>query len=551
MSATAGVKNTVRERRSLLGLATSHPYISIMGVSLAVRLVTALFFTQPGYMDAYYYYMVAANLHDGAGLTENFIWNYLYIPDAVVHPGNLYWMPLTSIVIWLSFSVFGVSFFASQVPFIILSSVLVAMGYYVGNDIFNSRRYAWGIAGFMLLTAVYFPYWVVPDNTCLFAVTSLAALIFAYKALRGSVYSYAATGFFVALSYLTRADALLLLGAIGLAGLIALWQDRRTGQMGRTIGGLFLMVAVLVICISPWLARNLMVTGSPLQPGTSKAIFLREYNDLFTYVQPLNLAYYLNQFNPSPNWGWWPIVFSKLQALGYNLLLVGRPTFFAGAPLLAIGLICRQRGIPGMKPLWKERDYLPFICYGLALYFLLSLIFTFPSTRGSVMHSSGGLLPFIFGAMIAGLDIVVGWAGKIARPKAEQGRRMFYTFALLLAAFALSLGFMVKMQVEWNDHYYNYSAISRWFADNGLSNRVVMIVDPPGFEYASGQRSIAVTADPVETDLAVAKKYGASYLVVEKARPSVLDGLYKEKKHPSLALRAEIKDAQIYEILPR
>src|SRR3990172_5948547 len=84
----------------------------------------ALLVRQPGYMDAYYYYHVATNLASGHGLVENFIWNYLSPPDAIVHPSNLYWMPLTSLVAAPFLTLFGESFRAAQVPFILIGATV-------------------------------------------------------------------------------------------------------------------------------------------------------------------------------------------------------------------------------------------------------------------------------------------------------------------------------------------------------------------------------------------------------------------------------------------
>src|SRR3990172_3780899 len=72
--------------------------------SLAILSLSALLFTQPGYMDAYYYHHVAWNVATGRGLVEDYVWNYLPPPETVSHPSNLYWMPLTSLAIVPFFS---------------------------------------------------------------------------------------------------------------------------------------------------------------------------------------------------------------------------------------------------------------------------------------------------------------------------------------------------------------------------------------------------------------------------------------------------------------
>ncbi|MCL5257124.1 MAG: hypothetical protein M1319_04935, partial [Chloroflexi bacterium] len=194
--------------------------------------------------------------------------------------------------------------------------------------------------------------------------------------------------------------------AVIAAGALAAWAkptpglEAPDGRWKRLLQGLTIMVATFAVGISPWLVRDWLVAGTPLPPGASKTIFLREYNDIFNYSRTLNLNYYLNMANFSPTWGLRPLIMSKISALASNLLLIGRPTFFALAPLFVIGMLYRNANRHSI-PLWRRMEYLPFLCYAVVLYLAMSLLFTFPSPRGSVMHSSGGLIPFVVGAVVA------------------------------------------------------------------------------------------------------------------------------------------------------
>ncbi|MCL5257125.1 MAG: hypothetical protein M1319_04940, partial [Chloroflexi bacterium] len=106
----------------------------------------------------------------------------------------------------------------------------------------------------------------------------------------------------------------------------------------------------------------------------------------------------------------------------------------------------------------------------------------------------------------------------------------------LHASVLLSIGFTARMSSTWDEHLDKYQAIGQWFEDKGLASQTVMIVDPPGYYYATGQRSIVLSNDPVETDIALAAKYGAKYLVLEEARPDALTALYEEQSYPDLLL---------------
>src|SRR5437868_4378732 len=79
----------------------------LLVVGVAVNALAAQWVTQPGYTDAYYYFGGAAQLAQGRGFTEPYLWTYLAAGDAPAvapapgtqrWPSHMYWMPLTSIV---------------------------------------------------------------------------------------------------------------------------------------------------------------------------------------------------------------------------------------------------------------------------------------------------------------------------------------------------------------------------------------------------------------------------------------------------------------------
>src|SRR2546429_4989891 len=115
--------------------------IILLGISLILQIVIAAVVSQPGRGDAAYYFDVAKNLASGHGFTEDVIFTYLTPAKSVVHPSNLYWMPLTSIIIAPFLALFGTSWRVAQIPIILLSTSLPLLAYWIGRDIFQSRRY--------------------------------------------------------------------------------------------------------------------------------------------------------------------------------------------------------------------------------------------------------------------------------------------------------------------------------------------------------------------------------------------------------------------------
>ena len=146
------------------------------GLALGVRAASAWFESQPGYMDAAYYFDVAASLARGTGLTENFIWNYLSHPTALPQPSNAYWMPLTSFVVapflWLG----GDSYRAAQVPMVLLSALLVPLTYALSLKLFRRKDWALVSAVLMLASSFYAAFWPAVDSFALYALLGTGVL---------------------------------------------------------------------------------------------------------------------------------------------------------------------------------------------------------------------------------------------------------------------------------------------------------------------------------------------------------------------------------------
>ena len=151
----------------------------IFALALLVRVIAALPQAQPNYMDAAYYSVGGQRLVQGFGFNDPYVWNYLDHPASLPHPSHLYWMPLPSILVAVSESIFGVSYRAAQLPFILLSAFLPLITFAVAWRITHSRRAAWIGALLTIFSGFYLPYWGVPESFAPFAVFGSLAIYLA------------------------------------------------------------------------------------------------------------------------------------------------------------------------------------------------------------------------------------------------------------------------------------------------------------------------------------------------------------------------------------
>ena len=517
----------------------------LFAIGLAVRVLAMLPVAHPGYMDAAYSYDVALNLAHGGGLNEPFLWNYLDLPAGIPHPSHLYWMPLPTLLAWLGIALFGQSYRAAQIPFIVLSALLPVISYWVARQATRRRFYGW-VAGLLtVFSGFYVVYWGHADNFAPFALAGSLCLIAGWKGLsllalpKGlqssgaaangrplrvanpqgprAFYWTLAAGVLAGLAHLSRADGALLLAVVALFLALRLRRATRMALIGLAGLGVGYLAVML-----PWFVRSWVVAGTPLTTVGAQTMWLTSYDDLFSYGRELSLSTYLA-------WGWDNILRSKLQALWLNAqtaVAVLGMVFLA--PLAWIGG-WRLRGNVFSRLVGS---------YGALLFLAMTCVFTFPGPRGGLFHSGGALLPFIYAASLAGLDTVVEWASARRRTwNPAMARQVFAAGLVGLAVLVSGLVYYpgVVASTRWRQPDAAYTRLAGWLAAQGEPDAIVMVNDPPGYWYAANMRSIVAPSEPPEATLAAADRYGARYLVLDANRPAPLAALYVgEATHPRL-----------------
>jgi hypothetical protein len=497
--------------------------------ALLVRAVTAYTLQHGGYLDAFYYYHLAVNMAEGRGLTESVIWNYLDNPQSLPRPGNLYWMPLTNIIAWAGIAAGGTlmdTWRAAQAPFVLLSSLLPPLAAWISWR--EWRRVDWALQSglLVLFSGVYFVHWVVTDNFTPFALAVALALIAPWRAQveRRAIW-WAVAGNGAALSHLSRVDGVLLVPMIAL--LIAFHAHGLPGNPRQRIvafaraGGAAALGYLIIM--APWWIRNVWIAGTPFPGAGLQTLWLREYEQIFSYDANLTLASYLE-------WGAGPILQSKLASLFLSaMILLGAAQIFL-APFILIMLPEAAR-----RPLFR-----PFLLYAALLALAMPLLFTFPAIRGSLFHSAAALVPWMMALAPPGIDRVVSLIAARRRAwNASQATRIFgggsVALAALITLYIYASALWIPpgpgaVQPLWNDRTRLYEEVETWLRQIGTSpDERIFTIDPAAYHVSSGRPSLVIPVEGPETLALAAGDWDTRWLLLDRDHPASYREMYEDQ----------------------
>lgn len=502
----------------------------IILLGLIVQAFWALRLEHPAYFDAYYYTTNAQRLAGGYGFTEEIVWQYLDRPQGLPTPSHTYWMPLTSMIAAAGYALSD-SFRAAQAPFWLMAGLLPLLGYTISWQLFRKRRQARVAALFTMAGGYYTAYWVQPTTFVLFAWVGggcLFALAMARRAAQsGEGHSrwWLLAGLAAGLAHLTRADGLLILGVAGLMWLLQARDQWREESAVPWRSGVLLGAGYFLV-MAPWLYRTWSVTGQPLSTVGSQTVFLTVYDDVFSYGRQFDLQQYLA-------WGWRNILMSKLEAIWLAL-----QTYIVVIGLTVFSFFAVQAWVVSRRRAAGQRYLQPATWYAVILFVAMTLIFTFPGQRGSLLHSSTALWSWAMGLVPAGIEYSVDWiAARRPRWRPETAKRFFH-MSFVLMAFVISVAVASEQPLRRE-----LAMLYREVGDILPQDAVVMTGDPPGLHYHTGLAAIATPNEPPQGMLRAARKFGATYLLVDPDMPAPLNALYEgEDRSVALELLQDFGD---------
>jgi hypothetical protein len=487
-------------------------------MALLVVLVIVALQPVPGYMDAAYYYAGGKQLASGHGFSDPFLWNYLDHPQGLPHPSNSYWNPLASIVAAGGMALTGkINFLSARIGFILMAALAPLIVAALAFRISHKRSLAL-LAGLLtIFSGYYLPFIVTTDNYSLFMlVGALYFLLLDKLTIPKSIL----LGILAGALNLARGDGILWLPLTLLAVAVLAYRQAAAGSLGTRLrwaasnGALALLGYLLVM--GAWFARNLVVFGAAMPPGTGYVLWMTSYNQIFSFTPEL---YTFHSWLAS---GLQAILKVRVSAIWQNL---GTAFFAEGniflAPLIILGV-------------WKDRHSLRVqlgVLGWLGMLLAESLLFPFASVSGGFFHAGTAFQPLWFALAPLGLDVFLARISKNNKKVAQLSR---LSPAILMIIMVFFSAMLVKIRVVdsgWNEGEYMYQKADQFLvAQKALPDAIVMVRNPPAYFVMTGRQAIVVPDGDVQALLAVSRKYNASYVILEPTESS--SPLYDLYEHP-------------------
>jgi hypothetical protein len=507
----------------------------VFGLALAFGIASLQ--KQPGYLDSDYYFAGGLQLVRGKGFSEPFLWNYLDNPTGLPHPSHTYWYPLASILAAVSMYLTGQhTYMAARLIFILIAACVPPLTAYLAYEITGRRALALTSGLLAVFSVYYLPFVPVTDNYGTYMLLGGSILALANKE---NWWASLLMGVLAGLMNLARSDGLLWLG---LVGLLPLWRAAGTDTTAKEKFRSFVFSGVLVVfgylsIMGPWYARNIITFGSPMPPGGGRVLWLTNYNDTFAFpADRVNMSAWLEA-------GWGAALKVRLGALRTNLL----NAFAAQGGILLFPFI-----LIGYWHLRREVRAKLAATGWVLLLLVMTLVFPFAGARGSFYHAGAAFQSFWWVLAPIGLDNLVGTLYRRRILTATHAGTVFQGFLVVISILLSVVIVQVRiLQPGWQPEEELYVKVEQALVAQGASPGEIAIVrNPAGYYIVSGRSTLAMPPGGPAVILALAKRYDASYFVLEPG--GVLEDyqqLYEQYDvTPALEYRGEVDGARIYAI---
>jgi hypothetical protein len=502
----------------------------------------AFFQDTPGYMDADYYFAGGLQLASGKGFTEPYLWNYLDDPVGLPHPSHVYWMPLASILAAIGMVLAGQkTWLAGRMGFLVIAGFIPVITASLAFSFSRNRTLAM-VSGLLAIFSGFYAAYVPVTDT--FGIYMVLGGIFLLLAHSKNPWRGFALGVIAGLMHLSRADGIVWLLISFLAVILIPIDNNDQPKPLMNILPILICLAGYILIMATWFIRNKVVLGTFLAPGGESLLWLTSYNQMFLYPPGLiNFETWVEK-------GLTEAIQVRLWAVNMNLqnTIATQGSIFL-LPLVLIG---------GWKMRKDKRIWIAILTWAGYLL-LMSIIFPFAGARGGFLHSCAALQPVWWALAPLGLVGLVEWVGSKRGWIIAQATRVFLGGIVGMAILFTGLILAGKLfnPVDggriWDVEQELYVKTNQIITDsNPTQNPIVIVANPPGFYLASGKWAIAIPDGDEKTTLSVAKRYQASFLILESnSFPAGLIDLYRNpNQFSNFKYEGEVDGARVYRIQP-
>jgi len=489
------------------------PLFLICLCALALRLGALVVVDYPGIADPTHYYNLALRLLHGHGFTIDYIWQYNLPPAAITHPEE-HWMPLTAVIAAGSMALFGETARAALLPFAILGALLPVIGYLAARQLNLSRGASLFSAAALAVLPEYLLYSTRTDTLIPSALCMGAAVLCLTAGLRrtgaGAWAALVGCGVLGGLGYLTRSDGGLLLPMLVVVVIAYRLFARPALSVPVLLRAVVLVTIPFALVVAPWIARNLSAIGMAGSPETADMFFFTDNLDHFAFGRTFTLQTMLANATPAQLIGKRLFEFAAAVKVMITTLDVVLPVAVAGGLILVIG----------------ARDRLKLLSLAPVLILLLGILVAYPilipykSQAGSFKKAALSILPLLIplGAY--------AFERAISEPRVRAGA-MALTLALATVNGIDALRLEQALVGRYRGSIEAMVATAQTLPDRTGDGVIILMTQDPFIIRYAGLQSVMYPFEPIETVIAVARRYGVDYL------------LFPADRYPFEALQAD------------
>jgi len=463
-----------------------------------------------GSADMAGYAEIGQSIIEGRPFRVGFVQHYFLKHPHPVHPVDHY-TPLKGILMVPFFYLMGVTPFATNLPSLIIGSLLFPILIFGICRRLRLTPAACFVGGVAILwnpfTINHATESLADIDQAFFGACALFVLL-GKTSWRKPVFA----GIWTALAFLTKTSGLFLI-----PGFMLFFLVERDGTSFRWLKHTALFLLFIFLVCSPWLLRNQKIYGDPLYSANKHIAALTDYCGMFEMVGPA-VAFYWDKEKPAltdipDRYGFRRVA----EVIGGRFLATLKYFPFLGSILIAPFLL-RERRIWIISAGALFFALISFITFAVHERYLLIL---FPAgialTMALLDYLGKTLGAFFTGAMgmSAGTE---RW--RFHRPEKVSAILVFITLLFFIPNFAESTETIIAKYGYFRSRPQSYAyLLSKWIEEHTPPDAVIMSMSAIEIRFYTGRRTLSPTSSGPEAFERIISHYGADYFAMPPTSP--------------------------------